>query len=249
MRQYTQQELLQLNYRDLERVFLDYLKNKSGHIRDKQHFLLKWVNPRENEVILECGSSSGKTCIDFAKKSRCYMIGVDFDDNAIKVSEKMQKKYFPELNYKCVFIKDDLTKMIFDNKIKKILMPDFSEHIYDNTFRDILNNMKQLQDVKLYIYTPVKTHLFEILKHKNILLKSSKEHINIKTENEMIKFLEKNDWRIIEKKWRPSYLPFVRVFEVLLGNMPVIGKYFHRKMAIIITPNRILSKNINGTEI
>ncbi|MFZ2970796.1 MAG: methyltransferase domain-containing protein [Minisyncoccia bacterium] len=243
MKLYSEQELLQLNHRDLEKTFNNYLGNKHRNVCDKQSFLLEWVDPQKNETILECGSSSGKTCVDFANKSGCNMIGIDFDPDAIEVSARMQKKYFPELDARCIFRKDDLAQMFFDRKIKKIIMPDFTEHITNEVFSGILNNMKQLQDVKLYIYTPAGTHIFEILRHRNIILKKIMNHINVKTENEMVRFLEENGWKVVERKWRPSHLPVIRIFEILFGNFPLVGKYFHRKMAIMATPDHVSSKN------
>lgn len=236
MKEYTKEELLQLKHNDHRKAILNYIKG-TRHIRDKQDFLFNWVKPAPDETILECGSSSGKTCIDFTKRIGCKMIGIDFSEEAIKTSTEMQQVYFPALKETCFFRHNDLTKMFFDKTINKILMPDFSEHIPDSVFSDILNNIKKsLPSVKLYIYTPVRTHIFEILKHNNILLKNPEGHINVKTEKELILFLQQMGWKIIEHKWRPSHLPIIRNFESLLGHIPVIGKYFHRKAAILAIP-------------
>lgn len=240
---WTEKQLVSLDHNDHEKVFNAYFKRNNSHIIDKQDFLFSWISPKKSDIILECGSSSGKTCIDLSKRSRCNILGIDFDPKAIEVSTKMRDKHFPELRGICHFKKDDLKTMIFDKRINKVIMPDFTEHIPDKTFEEILFNIKrQLPWVLLYIYTPSNDHLFDIIKRipkigllfKKYLVKHSQEgHINIKNEKGLKKFIEKRGWHIIEQKWKTSHVFWFKPVEYFLGVFPIIGKFFHRRIVIL----------------
>lgn len=232
----TREELLKLKHNDHEWAFDLYL-SQSRHTQDKQNFLIEWVRPSAGDVILECGSSSGKTSIDFARKGDCRVLGVDFDEHARQIATSVRDRHFPELAERCQFVCDDLESMRFSAQFNKVLMPDFSEHIPDRVFTKILSNLaEQLPNARLYIYTPLRSHLFEILKHRNILLKNPSGHINVKTRKELVSFLEKNGWQIESISWRESAIPIFKHVEKLFGHIPVIGTLFQRRIAVIARP-------------
>lgn len=235
---WSKKDLLGLSHNDHKSSFYAYF-NKEPFAMNKHRFLFKWVKPKKKDFILECGSSGGKTCIDFAKRSGCRALGVDFDPLAIKVSNKMMRKYFPNLDKRCTFVEGDLETMHFNSSITKVVMADFTEHIPDRVFRNILINIKkQLPDVTLYIYTPLRTHLFEIMKHRNIILKNTTGHINVKTKQQLIDFLESNQWKILDIKLLPSSIHIYGDIEKLLIKIPIIGSLFSRRIAIITKPLR-----------
>lgn len=236
MKHWTQDELLKLNHNDHRKAFNSYLA-KNIHVRDKQNFLYQWISPQKDEIILECGSSSGKTCIDLSLKSGCRCIGIDFDENAIKISTEMLQKHFPQLNTFCTFEQNDLTTMPFRENISKIIMADFTEHLPDEILVKILNNIrKQIPNVNLYIYTPNRDHVFEILKHKNFILKNSDGHINVKNREELKEMLILNKWILLDDRWRASHYPIIKWMELLLGKLPYIGSFFQRRIVIKTTP-------------
>ena len=247
---WSQEDLLALDHNDHEYGFRVYLQSTQGipgpgnslakyRVGLRAKYLFFWVAPQPGDVILECGSSSGKTCVDFAKKSGCTMIGVDFDKEAVTISTRLTQEYFPELGSRCQYVCDDLTTMTFDSKITKILMPDFTEHIPDNVFSSVLANIKeQLPEVLVYIFTPVRTQIFEVMKHNGILLKNPSGHINVKTEQAMLDFLKKEGWEIVSADCEPSYILGYRYVESVLGRVPGVGKLFHKKMAIVARPRK-----------
>lgn len=228
----TEKQLIALKHNNPEKAFHNYLMQTS-FIKYKQNFLFSLIAPKKNDFILECGSSSGKTCIDMARRSGCYALGIDFDPIVVKLATEMKDKYFPELKGICHFKKDNLTTMKFNHRITKVIMLDFTEHISDSVFDKILANIrKQLPSVLLYIYTPLRSHIFEIMKHNNLILKKGEGHINVKSEKELKEFLKTRGWKILQSKWRPSHLPLFRHIEFLFGQIPFIGKLFHRRIAI-----------------
>lgn len=235
-KEYNQDDLKNLFHNDHQGTFEAYLAN-SRHTRNKHSFLLTWIRPTSSDYILECGSSSGKTCIDLSLHSGCRCLGIDFDEEAIKVSQNMLKLFFPGLSDQCRFEIGDLTNMNFDKNITKVIMPDFSEHIPDTVFKEILTNIKkQFSQIHLYIYTPNRSHIFEHLKHNNILLKNTSGHINVKNENQLISFLKENGWEVTSKSWHSSSMLYVKPFELLLSPIPYIGSFFKRRIAIIARP-------------
>lgn len=227
-------ELLALDHNDHRGAFEDYLNNKSSHVKDKQGFLRSWISPSAEDFILECGSSSGKTCVDLAQHYGCRCLGVDFDQRAVNISTEMRDKHFPQLKGLCAFSVGDLTKMDFERSISRILMIDFTEHVPDPVLCAMLDNMKkQLPHALLFIYTPCRSHVFEILKQKNFILKNPSGHINVKTMKELAHFLENNGCKILDAVWRPSHIPVFNFFELVLGRLSWIGPLFQRRIAIV----------------
>ncbi|MHC4294763.1 MAG: class I SAM-dependent methyltransferase [Planctomycetota bacterium] len=233
---WSDEQLLSLEHNDHLRSFQRYLA-QVRHTKDKQDFLLSWVAPDENDMILECGSSGGKTCVDLTLRTGCRALGVDFDSEAVKLSEQLRDAHFPELTEKCQFRKDDLAKMAFDKRITKVVMADFTEHIPDPVFEKILSNIKrQLPGSLLYIYTPLRTHLLERMKHRNFIMWKPSGHINVKTEKLLKQFLEHCGWSVLSCRWRGSHIPVFRSIEYVLGHLPVLGPLFRRRIAIIAKP-------------
>jgi len=201
--EWTDEQLLSLQHNDHARAFRWYLEGRR-HTIDKQEFLFTWIDPKETDVIVECGSSSGKTCIDLARRSGCRILGIDFDEEAVELARRFRDTYFPELSDRCRFRRDDLTEMTFERNTTKVIMPDFTEHIPDSVFEKTLRNIKrQLPHVLLYIYTPSRTHFLERMRHRNY----PSGHINVKTEEQLRNHLEQKGWSIIHTQWRPSHLP------------------------------------------
>ncbi len=232
-RSYTDQELQAMEHNDHRGAFQSYLRGTS-HVVDKARFIRQWMALTDKDTVLECGSSSGKTAVDLAHHSGCQVIGVDFQDEAITVSCAMRDQHFPELKSRVEFVKDDLRRMHFERRISKVLMPDFTEHVPDDVLGEILQNIgTQLPHATLYIYTPDRSHIFEILKHRGILLKNSPGHINVKTADELQEFLTRRHWDIQSYRWRPSHIPVIRKIESALAYLPLAGRAFRRRIAII----------------
>ena len=232
----TDEQLLALDHNDHNAAFRGYLR-QSRHSSDKQAFLRSWVKPQATDRILECGSSSGKTSIDFARHSGCCCMGVDFDPVAVEASVVHRDAHFPELQDRCEFVQGDLAKMQFDIPFNKILMPDFSEHIPDRVFAAILRNLaSQFRGASLYIYTPNRTHLFEILKHRNFLLKNEGGHINVKSRGQLEAFLQDNGWRVQSSTWRQSAIPIFKYIEMVFGYLPFVGRLLQRRVVITAIP-------------
>ncbi len=232
----TDEELLALDHNDHAGAFRGYLRG-SRHSRDKQAFLRSWVEPQEKDLILECGSSSGKTSVDFARHSLCYCLGVDFDPSAVEISITNRDEHFPELSTRCEFIHGDLATMQFTKPFNKVLMPDFTEHLPDRVLSAVLQNIRsQLKETTLYVYTPNRSHLFEVMKHRNFILKNASGHINVKTRKQLESFLQDNGWEIESSSWRESAIPVFRLLEPVLGHIPILGKLFQRRIVITAKP-------------
>jgi hypothetical protein len=233
---YTDDELKNLYHNDHEASFKAYLSG-SRHTVDKHGFLYRWIAPNSTDYVLECGPSGGKTSIDLSRRSGCRCLGIDFDEEAVHIASRMRDAHFPELQSRCRFALGDLTSMDFDRDLTKILMPDFTEHVPDRVLVSILNNIRnQFDNIELFVYTPLRSHLFEILKHRNILLKNRSGHINVKTREQLVQMLDDAGWSITSLKWRCSSMYYVKPFEYAFGPAPVNGKYFRRRIAIKAKP-------------
>ena len=74
------------------------------------------------------------------------------------------------------------------------------------------------------------------MKHRNIILKNTSGHINVKTKKQLIGFLKSNQWGILDIKLLPSFIPIYRGIEQLLIKMPFVGLLFSRKIAVVAKP-------------
>lgn len=229
---WSTEQLRTLKHNAHDEAFLSYLR-KERHAADKAGFLRAWLAPDDRDLIVEFGSSGGKTCVDLSLAFGCRTLGIDFDPEAVRIAEQMRDAHFPQLKDICEFREGDVTTMDFPVETTKILMPDFTEHIPNHVFHELLDNIRdKLPQVCVYIYTPDRNHLFEILKHRGILLKNSPGHINVKRPDEIVRILEEHGFQLIEQRWRPSHLPVWKVVESVMGRAPAIGKHFRRRIAI-----------------
>lgn len=199
--------------------------------RYKQRNVMKIINPKPGDVILECGSSSGKLTVDAGMRG-AKVYGVDLDPNAIEVGEALLRLY-PEAKGKVTFQQGDLTEMDFASDINKVLLIDFTEHLRDDFFIKMLENFKRtIPSFQLFIYTPNRTHLFEYLRSKNWLLKENKTHIGLRTMDEYQHILTAHGYKLLEAYHLASHVPVYRQLETVLSWLPVVGHYFRRRVCI-----------------
>ncbi len=198
---------------------------------NKHRNVLAFVKPQAHDVIVEAGSSSGKLTIDCALKG-AKVIGVDLDPNALEVSRAVLR-LFPEVKDRVQFILGDLTEMTLPSEANKVLLIDFTEHLEDDFLKKMLLNFQRtIPHFTLYIYTPNRTHFFEYLRIRNIILKENKTHIGLRTMAEYKAILVPLGFTITRAFHLPSHVPVLRYVEWVLSYLPGIGQYFKRRVCI-----------------
>ena len=114
---------------------------------------------------------------------------------------------------------------------------DFSEHVYDNEWVDILSKIHGTlkSGGTLYIHTPNKKFILEIMKENDLIIKQFKEHVAVRDVRHNVNLLIQAGFSDITVKLLSHYnaLRYLHIFSVV----PFIGKYF--KARIFITAKKI----------
>ena len=125
-----------------------YFKNKDDTLEEAQNnkidHIIKKLNLKPNQKVLDIGSGWGSLAIDIAKKSKCQVLGITLSENQLKYSQEKAKEMnvdnqvqFKMMDYRDVKEKFDRIVSVgmfehvgrkyyrtFFEQIKKILKPD-----------------------------------------------------------------------------------------------------------------------------
>jgi len=109
---------------------------------------------------------------------------------------------------------------------------DFSEHVYDDDFREIAaaihGSLKP--NGRLYMHTPNAEFAVEILKDRGIL-RQHPEHVAVRNAENNIRLLKEANFRDVRVVYLSHYLKHVAWVDVF-SNLPVLGKYFRARLFI-----------------
>lgn len=187
---------------------------------------------KKGEKILDLGTCSG-TFAFITAKDGAESYATDISEQAIKYCKKRKEKE----NINNIFFKkasaeqQPFNSAFFD----KVIMGDIAEHlpyeIFKKTIKECFRILKS--NGKLIIYTPNKTHIFELLKKNNIILKKDKTHINLMGMKEINEILKNNNFTIEKAYFKSSHIPIFNFIEKILSYIPFLGIYFKRRICIL----------------
>ena len=189
--------------------------------------LIKLMKLNNTDIVAEFGCGSG-IFYEFIKDKIKEYFGIDYSKEGIELANKKfanfsNNKFFIEnINEFCPKYPD-----FFD----KIFTLDFSEHLYNEDFIEIFQNINKTlkKGGILYIYTPNGDYFLEILKEKG-LLKQNPSHVAVRNANEYKNLLEKFGF----KKIHIQEIAHFNIMKYLhfLSYIPFIGKYFGARLFI-----------------
>ena len=137
---------------DLYDIFLDpkkqyscgYFKNENDTLETAQNnkidHLIKKLNLKSNQKVLDIGSGWGSLAIEIAKKTKCEVIGITLSENQYKYS--MQKAKENNLENQVQFKLADYRNL--NEKFDRIVSVGMFEHVgrkFYNTFFQQINNL------------------------------------------------------------------------------------------------------------
>jgi cyclopropane fatty-acyl-phospholipid synthase-like methyltransferase len=210
----------------------DRLFKNDRFTRVKVKRVFDLLRPRPHEVILDLGSGVGTIMIALAKL-QVRPIGLDYSKQSLNLAQE----YFNNSNTGSSFwgvCCDSRDIGLKNESLDGIAAVDFTEHL-DDAFLDL--TLKEAYRVlrkggRLIIYTPCRTHLFEILKRHNILLKEDKSHIGLRTMKEYQTILKQCGFKISDSCFAPTHIPVINTFETILMPLPLIGNLARRRICI-----------------
>jgi cyclopropane fatty-acyl-phospholipid synthase-like methyltransferase len=208
------------------------LSENDRFTRVKIKRLVSLLRPLKNEMILDLGSGVGTIMIALAR-SGVKTVGMDYS----KQSLGLAASYFALANAKEQFngvCSDGKNMGIKNESFQGVAAFDFTEHLDDSfllpVFAEVYRILKR--GGRFAIYTPNKSHLFEILKKRNIILKEDKSHIGLRTMKEYTDILSQTGFTVKESYFEPTHIPVFNILEQAMMPIPGIGNLFKRRICI-----------------
>lgn len=217
----------QLHLHDQE--YMDRLLSKESSGRIAKIF--KYIELKDDLVVADFACGNGQMLEILGRKVGGYF-GVDFSASAIKNAELRKEKLgATNAHFFCGSIQSFCEKN--HGKFDAGMVMDFSEHVGDEEWRQILSSIKYSlkKGGKLYVHTPNGNFFIEIMKNKNFIFKQFPEHIAIRSASENIILLEKVGYKIKQISFLSHYniLKYIH----MLSYVPWIGSYFQARIFII----------------
>lgn len=207
------------NYADKKSRFKQYtIKN-----------VLEIYSPLENEKIIDVGCGWGNISFTLQKKG-FDVIGIDYFKKSIDMCKNCAKKLgLDENKFLC---RDATDTKLSANSIDVVYCADLVEHLYPEIYLALLKEINRIlkNGGKFIVYTPNPSHILEILKNHNIVLKKDITHVDYKNMHRLRKSISSNGFVISKSYYIESHLPFVCICEKLFMNFIPL---FRRRNAIL----------------
>jgi cyclopropane fatty-acyl-phospholipid synthase-like methyltransferase len=220
----TTEELKTLHGRD----YVETFEKEQSPFRLKR--LLDSINLNTSDKVVDFACGNGMLMSLIAHRVKQYT-GVDFSKEFVASAQK--KMHDLSIN-NAEFICSDIIDFCSENneKFDIAFTMDFSEHVYDSDWLNILRSIKKSLKPggKLYLHTPNADFFLEKMKANNFIVKQFPEHIAVRSPDENQLLLEKAGFKVNSIKLIPHYniLRFLHPVSLI----PFIGKYFKARIFI-----------------
>ena len=139
---------------DLYELFLDtkrqyscaYFKNENDTLETAQNnkidHIIKKLNLKPNQRVLDIGSGWGSLAIEIAKKSQCEVVGITLSENQLKYSKKKAKEMNLEnqVQFKLIDYREINEK--FDRVVSVGMFEHVGRKFYNKYFKQVSNFLK-----------------------------------------------------------------------------------------------------------
>jgi len=192
--------------------------------------LLNYMQLDDSFSVVDFACGNGILMELIAPKVDSY-VGIDFSKPFINAAnEKKEKLCFTNVEFVCSNIHSFCQNHI--NTFDVGFAMDFSEHVYDVEWIQILKSIKKSikPNGKLYLHTPNADYFLEKMKSKNFIVKQFPQHIAVRTPEHNVSILWEAGFSV-EHIW---LIPNYNILKVLhpLSHIPVIGKYLKARIFI-----------------
>jgi cyclopropane fatty-acyl-phospholipid synthase-like methyltransferase len=122
-------------------------------------------------------------------------------------------------------------------EIDRAFALDLVEHVYDDELLEIAAAMHGClrADGRLYVHTPNRRYLLEILKERGILLRQLPEHVAVRTADATEALLRKAGFREVRVAPLAHYVPALARLHPL-SRLPLLGPYFEARLFLECRP-------------
>lgn len=192
--------------------------------------LTKYFELKENACVVDfaCGNAM---LLELLHDSIAEYHGVDFSAEMIGAAKKRVERLTFESAY---FYENDIKDFSgkHKNQFDVAFAMDFSEHVYDKDWIEILRAIRDTLKPNgiLYLHTPNGNYFIEILKNRGILTQFP-EHVAVRSPEHNLRLLDEAGFQNISIKLLAHYEWRQKPF-ALLGLFPGLGKYFKARIFI-----------------
>jgi ubiquinone/menaquinone biosynthesis C-methylase UbiE len=209
-----------------------WFRNPPRKYAERDRDVLRVVDPRPTDLVLELGSARGDVTFLLARHAR-EVVGVDAAPEAIAMAEAARR----ELEIENVrWLEADVADLapVADGSVDAVAAIDLVEHVDDPTLAAMLRECRRVlrPGGRLGIYTPERAHYVERMKAHDFVLKQFPQHIAVRRTAEYRRFLAEAGFAIDLETWSVSPFPFVRWVEKALSPLPLVGPTFRYRILL-----------------
>lgn len=190
------------------------------------------LSPEDRVLDVACGNG---LLVDFIHDRVRDYTGIDFSEEFIREAEnRCSDKSIGNARFEC----EEATSFCEANPqaYDVVFLNDFSEHVYDEDFVEILRAVRKsiVSGGALYLHTPNRAYFLEVAKHRGVLT-NHPGHIAVRTAEQLCALLDDAGFTNHEVHYPAHY---VRILARLhfLSKLPIAGRYFRARLLITSTP-------------
>jgi 2-polyprenyl-6-hydroxyphenyl methylase/3-demethylubiquinone-9 3-methyltransferase len=196
--------------------------------------LLKYIHLEKSYVVADFACGNGMLMELVAPRVSSY-VGVDFSEPFIEAANKKKDQLrITNAHFECAEIVEFCQR--HQNAFDAAFAMDFSEHVYDNEWSQILRSMGSSLKPKgtLYLHTPNAEFFLERMKTRGFLVKQFSEHIAVRTPEQNAKLLQEAGFQVTHIRFIAHYNAILRIVHPL-SFIPVIGNFFKARILLEAT--------------
>lgn len=178
--------------------------------------IIRLLNPKENEKILDIGCNTGEFCNILQKNYKCQPTGIDVNPHAILIA----RRKYPQVTFET----GSVEKLSYKNKYNKVTMTEVIEHLGNP--ENTLNKIRELltDNGRLVLSTPNKWAFLNKLRNRidgGGLIVWDETHIQELNPISLSSLLKKTGFKIEKLYTKILGIPGIRkISETLYRNFP-----------------------------
>jgi cyclopropane fatty-acyl-phospholipid synthase-like methyltransferase len=220
------------HYFDAELHRHHWFRNNAAKRARRWHEVLRMLEPRATDRILEIGCAAGEHAIRLAGLAR-QVVGIDLSFPGVRRAKDRARR---ARQRNVTFAASDAAALPFsDAAFDKVAAIDFVEHVDDALLARVFAEVNRVlaADGIVAIYTPCLTHYVEWLKQRNLILQQIPGHIGVRRPEAYREMLDRSGFRIRSCRFLPSDYPLFGAIDRAFVTLPGIGRWFRFRICIV----------------
>lgn len=191
--------------------------------------ILELCTPRPADRVLDLGCGWGTISLALGPIAK-EVIGLDFSEKAVaSCRTRLASSGLRNVEFRRADARDTgLGAASFD----VVVAADLFEHLYPDDSRDVAREAFRLlkHGGSFAVWTPCRSHILEVLKNRDIILKRDVSHVDYKSMGRLKRILTGAGFRVTRAYFAESHLPGLNLAERLLQRwVPVL----RRRIAVL----------------